>query len=575
MAEGWIENAVQLNWNIGAGEWVQAKYSFSTPVDLSQKDIFGISLHGSAGSSNRISIMLADVNGVFFGTECDGVNAVSRWMINLPFPKKLFYHFFTIGPDPNLNEIDWSQIDRFFVVIKKISGGSGQLRIDHVQADRAADWPRQQTFSKIIPDTSAQRKAAQYILNQQKSTGLILSWKEEPEPKSWLYDQALALIVLTREGTWGAGSRANNFATAARALANFVSSTQEADGHWPRAWNPETGEELLDDQWVGDQSWWLMALMEYATKSGDTIAGDSAQRGADWLATKIDADGKVAFSTEGNVDAWWAMTAAGRAAESDVIRDYLLTEVWDSELQYWWRGRDANGRADAVVAMDCATWLSEFARSSNVDRPEMAHAALRFVRRTLTTSDDSGLRCGFDGLGPVSIWCEGTAQYVSAGGEDAQEFLNMLLSLQRKDGGMPGSPDDWSSDAFGWLTSWTGIAPTAWLYFALTRPPFPATVIDGVEDAALLPVDILLLQNYPNPFNPSTRIDYYLPVAGRVKIVIYNLAGQTVKILVDQHQTAGWHSRIFEADGLAAGVYFSRLMLNERFPTAHKLVLIK
>ena len=77
-------------------------------------------------------------------------------------------------------------------------------------------------------------------------------------------------------------------------------------------------------------------------------------------------------------------------------------------------------------------------------------------------------------MGPASIWNEGTAQYVSAGGEDAQAFLDMLLAQQHSDGSMPGSTEDWPANAFGWLTTWSGLAPTSWLYFALTGAPFPS-----------------------------------------------------------------------------------------------------
>ena len=140
---GFIGNAMQLNWNIGSGQWVQAKYTFPAPLDLSQKDILGLSLRGSVSATNRVSLMFADVNGVFFGMDCDGLNTIGVWMKNLPLPKKLFYHFFTIGPNPNRKEIDWSRIDRFFVVVKRpqpgVGGGSGQIAIDHLQADRAAD----------------------------------------------------------------------------------------------------------------------------------------------------------------------------------------------------------------------------------------------------------------------------------------------------------------------------------------------------------------------------------------------------------------------------------------------------
>jgi len=589
---GFIGNAVQLNWNIDSGNWVQAKYTFPQPVDLSQKDIFGVSLKGSNAIKNRVSLMFADVDGVFFGMDCDGINTISRWMKNLPLPKKAFNHFFTIGPNPNLKEIDWSQVDRFFVVVKRPSagegGGNGQLAIDHLQADHAADWPRQKIFEAARPDTAATAKAIRYFLhpNRQKNTGLFVSWKEEPIPLAHLYDQALVLIVLTREGIWNAGTPINEAAQKARQLVNFITSAQKADGHWARTWNPETGQELTDDQWVGDQAWWIMALIEYARKSGDETAYTSAQKGAEWLAAKIGPTGKVIPSTEGTVDTWWAMIATTRFDLADKIQNYLLTQVWDADLKYWWRGRDNNDNPDPVIAMDCAAWLGEFAKTPRVNKPEMALAALSFVRRTLVTTDDNGSRCGFDGMGPVGLWCEGTAQYVSAGGEGAQTFLDMLLSLQRADGGMPGSPNNWSSDCYGWLSDWTGLAPTAWLYFALTESPFPSDLATSViGEKNQLPTNFLLQQNYPNPFlsgakspasgggNPSTRIEYFLRHADRVIMKVYNLAGHEVATLVDESKVSGWHSVAFDGGGLADGIYFYRLQVGGSAQTKKLLLL--
>ncbi len=482
LAPGLLGQAVQLNWNLGSGAWVQGRYTFPTPVNLSQADIFALSLQGGGPGevANTVSLMFADVNNVFYGANMEGkasgVNQIDRWLINLPIPKAAFYFFFAFGDGA---QIDWSRIDRFFVVVKRpasaLGGGMGQLRIDQVQADTAANWSRQTEFFRATTTSQAASKAIEYLLSQQDpSTGLLVSWQEEelenPPPKAWLYDQALALIALTREGRFTHGVPANAAAQAARNLAGLLIRQQKSDGHWSRTWNPRTGAELLDDRWVGDQAWWVMALAGYANKFGDPSAMDSAQRGADWLVSQIDPMGKVVASTEGNVDVWWALLATSRLADAEKIKAYLLnaTTVWDPNLRYWWRGFN-----DPVIAMDAATWLSAFARHPSVNQPERGQAALSFVRKTLLTRSQDGSLCGFDGMGPVSIWFEGTAQYVAAGGEDAQTFLEMLISQQNPDGSMPGSTENWSSDAFGWLTTWRGLAPTAWLYFAITGLPFP------------------------------------------------------------------------------------------------------
>jgi hypothetical protein len=78
------------------------------------------------------------------------------------------------------------------------------------------------------------------------------------------------------------------------------------------------------------------------------------------------------------------------------------------------------------------------------------------------------------------------------------------------------------------------------------------------------PTRAMLLQNYPNPFNPSTEIAFQLPEAGFVKIRIFNLLGQEVKMLGEGQFEAGVHIVNWDAtDGsgspVTSGIYFCQL----------------
>ncbi len=94
-----------------------------------------------------------------------------------------------------------------------------------------------------------------------------------------------------------------------------------------------------------------------------------------------------------------------------------------------------------------------------------------------------------------------------------------------------------------------------------------------------LPTAFELAQNYPNPFNAGTRIDYSIPEASRVAIVVYNILGQQVKTLIDRDQPAGTHSVLWNGtdgagDKVATGVYFYRLTVGNRV-SSRKMMLLK
>lgn len=77
--------------------------------------------------------------------------------------------------------------------------------------------------------------------------------------------------------------------------------------------------------------------------------------------------------------------------------------------------------------------------------------------------------------------------------------------------------------------------------------------------ASELPQEVELSGNSPNPFSSSTTIRYGLPEAQHVRLAVYNLLGQEVRVLVDDLVDAGYHSVDLQAHDLPSGVYLYRL----------------
>ncbi len=74
-----------------------------------------------------------------------------------------------------------------------------------------------------------------------------------------------------------------------------------------------------------------------------------------------------------------------------------------------------------------------------------------------------------------------------------------------------------------------------------------------------IPAELELKQNYPNPFNAQTTIAYMLPEDTHVTLEVYNAMGQQVSQLVYEVQPEGVHEVIFDASGLASGLYIYHL----------------
>jgi hypothetical protein len=114
------------------------------------------------------------------------------------------------------------------------------------------------------------------------------------------------------------------------------------------------------------------------------------------------------------------------------------------------------------------------------------------------------------------------------------------------------------------------------IFLSRIRPNFSVdSLLVGVrEPSQAKPQNFALLQNYPNPFNPVTHIQYQLPNESKVTLKIYNILGQLVSILVDEVQSPGNKSVVFDGSHLPSGVYFYHLHAGA-FSEVKKLILAK
>ena len=91
---------------------------------------------------------------------------------------------------------------------------------------------------------------------------------------------------------------------------------------------------------------------------------------------------------------------------------------------------------------------------------------------------------------------------------------------------------------------------------------------------AVVSADYKLQQNYPNPFNPVTKIKYSIPEDGFIKLAVYNLLGQEVAIIVNEHKNAGSFEFEFNAEDLPSGIYiYSLETIN--FKASRKMILLR
>lgn len=135
---------------------------------------------------------------------------------------------------------------------------------------------------------------------------------------------------------------------------------------------------------------------------------------------------------------------------------------------------------------------------------------------------------------------------------------------------------DITTDASGGVYTTGGANYPAELYLAKLTDGDGGVV--GVPGAGDLESGLRLETVRPNPFRSATSLSYVLPGEGRTQLAIFNLAGQRVRVLVDQNQDAGEHFATWDGSDtsgsrLPGGMYFYQLLWNGQRRTGRTLLL--
>ncbi len=82
--------------------------------------------------------------------------------------------------------------------------------------------------------------------------------------------------------------------------------------------------------------------------------------------------------------------------------------------------------------------------------------------------------------------------------------------------------------------------------------------------------------NYPNPFNPETRIPFVLVNPQEVRLTIYNILGEEIRVLAEGKRNAGYYTLLWDGKdtrgfSVANGVYFCNLRVG-RFSQSRKII---
>lgn len=227
-------------------------------------------------------------------------------------------------------------------------------------------------------------------------------------------------------------------------------------------------------------------------------------------------------------------------------------------------GNVAGGRGGAIHARfgsipkvrDCTLVYNEAAEGAGISCTDGASPD---IVRTIIAFSEAG----------EPVFCEGSVPVLSCTdvyGNAAGDWVGCIAGVDSVNGNLSLDPlfcdtaaGDFTLDAFSPCLADTSCG-------VIGKFDKGCDVVTGVADGEVLPDSRLwLAPNAPNPFNPTTRIRFSLSRTSPVILTIHDVAGRTVRTIVDDTWPEGQHEVTWtgidsKGNPVRSGVYFARLM---------------
>jgi len=103
---------------------------------------------------------------------------------------------------------------------------------------------------------------------------------------------------------------------------------------------------------------------------------------------------------------------------------------------------------------------------------------------------------------------------------------------------------------------------------------FTFRVLGVSDEDELMPVKFGIQSIYPNPFNAQMTVRFNVETPSRTSLIAYNLSGRAVAVLYNDIPKVGSRKVVWDASGLAAGIYLLELRSGSCIEVV-KAVLVK